>query len=523
MQTSRRLAIALLAAPKALADAGLITLAVEAKGDEPPTEFRIFKAGWNDTENGRYLFDKAAAQAVMSAYKKWGVDLAIDLEHQMLEDGIAPDPTAKDARGWCKLELRDSEAGSELWAVSVSWTEDGAARLTQKRQRYISPAFAFDKKTKRVTQILNIAITAMPATHNAQELVAANRAPDASDLRKLSAGPSFADVAGAIQDALKARMPSAPPDYCSPWIVDVFDASCVFQVGATYYEVPYTYANGAVTLGEPAQVQRAYTPVTAAPAPAAEDPNAAAPAANSKATQGAVTMTIGQFLKVCKALGIDLDKMSVDEAMAQIKGEPAADAGDAGDAGDEAAAADGEADPNAEKPNDQEQAAASIAAGRLAMQTTGKSTVSEAMAELARTHKVAVDVEERQAQLAKDQAKLDHEERVKIVRELQKLGVETPATSGLGNGKLCARLANEPIAELRARHAALLAAKGGKVPAVQPPAGDNASGKAVKLPDGTVVELTAEQVAICAETKCSEMVFATMLSKRGTGRPRAAT
>jgi phage I-like protein len=126
--------------------------------------------GVNETENGTFVFDDVAAAAVMAAYEKWGVDLSIDLEHQMLAEA-APDPTARDARGWCKLELR---ADGSLWAVQVSWTPDGAARLSEKRQRYVSPAFEIDPKTKRVTKIVNVAITAMPATHNTPALVAAS-------------------------------------------------------------------------------------------------------------------------------------------------------------------------------------------------------------------------------------------------------------------------------------------------------------------------------------------------------------
>lgn len=137
-----------------------------------PTEFRLFVPGWNDTENGRFLFDDKAAKAVMSAYAAWGVDLAIDLEHQMLEvePGKTPDPEARDARGWCKLELRNGE----LWACEVTWTPDGASRLTNKTQRYVSPAFEADPKTKRVLKMINVAITAMPATHKTPALVAAS-------------------------------------------------------------------------------------------------------------------------------------------------------------------------------------------------------------------------------------------------------------------------------------------------------------------------------------------------------------
>lgn len=146
-----------------------ITLAVDL--ESLPTEFRLFAKGWNSTENGKFLFDDAAAKSVMAAYTKWGIDLPIDLEHQMLElDGNAPDPAARDARGWCKLELRDGE----LWACDVKWTPDGAQRLTNKTQRYISPAFESDPKTRRVLKMINIAITALPATHKTPALVAAS-------------------------------------------------------------------------------------------------------------------------------------------------------------------------------------------------------------------------------------------------------------------------------------------------------------------------------------------------------------
>jgi len=140
-------------------------------GDAPPTEFRIFKAGINESQKGSVLFDDLAAKLVMASYKRWGIDLAIDLEHGMLD--VAPgaaDPTARDARGWCQLEVRNGE----LWAINVRWTPDGIARLTNKTQRYISPCFDRDVKTKRVVEMFNIALTAIPATNQAPALVAAS-------------------------------------------------------------------------------------------------------------------------------------------------------------------------------------------------------------------------------------------------------------------------------------------------------------------------------------------------------------
>ena len=145
-----------------------MALAVLFNGDVPPREFQIFAPGMNHTRNGDYLFDERAAAEVMAAFTEHGVDVMIDLEHLSLEDGSRNyDP---DARGWCKLEVRNGA----LWAAEVSWTPDGDARLREKRQRYMSPAFTFDKETRRVERVLNIAITALPATDGTAPLMAAS-------------------------------------------------------------------------------------------------------------------------------------------------------------------------------------------------------------------------------------------------------------------------------------------------------------------------------------------------------------
>jgi phage I-like protein len=146
-------------------------IALSATADSPPREFRIFKRGENMTmkDERPFIFDDAAALAVMAAYLEHGIDRMIDLEHKSLpkEDGTVEDP---DARGWCKLELRDGE----LWAVNVTWTPDGAARLRDKRQRYISPVFRYNADTLQILSLYNIAICAIPATYEAPPLVAAS-------------------------------------------------------------------------------------------------------------------------------------------------------------------------------------------------------------------------------------------------------------------------------------------------------------------------------------------------------------
>lgn len=145
--------------------------AIEVAADAPlPTEFRLFARGKNPSQRGVALFDDKAAAAVMRAYREWGVDLIIDLEHDSLDKDVRKHRAdAADARGHFKLALRHGE----LWATDVRWSADGAERLRSKKQRYISPAFRDDSEG-RVVQVVNAALVSMPATNSATPLVAAS-------------------------------------------------------------------------------------------------------------------------------------------------------------------------------------------------------------------------------------------------------------------------------------------------------------------------------------------------------------
>lgn len=177
------------------------TLAVGVDG--PSTEVRLFAAGWNDTTKGRVLFDAAAAKSVMAAYRKHAIGVTIDLEHLSL-DSDAPnfDP---DARGTGSLELRDGE----LWLTGIRWTADAEQRLTERRQRFVSPAFVCDPKTLRVMRVHNVAICAQPATHNAMPLIAAGaNAMDPEQIKAALDAIEAGDSAKALE-ILKALIASA--------------------------------------------------------------------------------------------------------------------------------------------------------------------------------------------------------------------------------------------------------------------------------------------------------------------------
>jgi hypothetical protein len=192
----------------------------------PPSEFCIFRAGVNASSKGDTIFDEAAAASVMAAYQRAGVDMMIDLEHAAL---IAPDarPDSSDARGWARLELRPD---GSLWAVDVKWTPDGARRLAEKTQRYISPAFITDEEG-RVLEIVNCALCAMPATCDAPALVAASRGAlarntPAATVRSTSMDPEQLKAAidalndGSLAKALGLDATAKPSD-----ILDVLQAA----------------------------------------------------------------------------------------------------------------------------------------------------------------------------------------------------------------------------------------------------------------------------------------------------------
>lgn len=141
------------------------TLMVELTSQgQLPREFIIFVFGEIDTLKGRYFFDSRGAEEVMAKWRDYGNRVSIDYEHQAL-DPVSNGPVP--AAGWADLELR----ADGLWAVNVDWTPKAAEMLAQREYRYISPAFYVDE-TNRIIELINVALTNLPATKRLQPLVA---------------------------------------------------------------------------------------------------------------------------------------------------------------------------------------------------------------------------------------------------------------------------------------------------------------------------------------------------------------
>jgi hypothetical protein len=133
-------------------------------------EFRIFSAGKIPTRKGTFLFDDQSAASVLRAFREWGVDrLSIDYEHAAVSGGTASG--AAPAAGWFEPEVRKGE----LWAASVEWTPTAAKMIDDREYRFVSPTFLSEPKANRVIEVLNIALTNLPATRNARPLTEITR------------------------------------------------------------------------------------------------------------------------------------------------------------------------------------------------------------------------------------------------------------------------------------------------------------------------------------------------------------
>lgn len=152
------------------ASISLVDASVEGK---PPTAFRIWRAGANDTDHGTHIFTERSAEILIATQAIRGNRFSIDVDHLSLSKGAeAAPPEARKAVGWHELEVRDGDGGPELWAVRVEWTAAVAAGLAADppEWRYFSPAYDVDPETDEIIRYLNTALTNNPATWNVTTL-----------------------------------------------------------------------------------------------------------------------------------------------------------------------------------------------------------------------------------------------------------------------------------------------------------------------------------------------------------------
>lgn len=137
-------------------------------GKTPPSEFRIFCFGENDTSKGIFTLTREDATKIVAERARQNKgEVNLDYDHL----GATQPMIAGEAKasGWCNVEIRDDG----LWAVNVRWTPKAQQMLRDAEYRFFSPAFKVEGK--RIVSLGNIALVNQPAMMDIQPLVAASK------------------------------------------------------------------------------------------------------------------------------------------------------------------------------------------------------------------------------------------------------------------------------------------------------------------------------------------------------------
>lgn len=150
---------------------GRLLVLAAAAGKEPPTEIKLFGKGTTATTKGPVVWDDEARKATAKAFEDSGLDLLpFDVGHGMI---FGMTPESHKAFGWFKPDAREDG----LYATGIEWTSAGSAALQAREFRFFSPAILLDDESGRVMELINVALTNIPATRGQAPLVASAVVP----------------------------------------------------------------------------------------------------------------------------------------------------------------------------------------------------------------------------------------------------------------------------------------------------------------------------------------------------------
>lgn len=161
-------------------------------------EITVVPAGEVQSKHGTFLMDQSAADEVIAAFHKHGVDLPIDKEHETLDP-----KSVAGAVGWIKA-LRFVE-GVGLRGL-VEWTEAGRTAVRSGSLPYLSPVVVIRKSDRRVVEIHGAGLVTRPAIPGMERLAASQRrkeqttmAKDASGAKKASPEQMVRNIAAMLE------------------------------------------------------------------------------------------------------------------------------------------------------------------------------------------------------------------------------------------------------------------------------------------------------------------------------------
>lgn len=140
-----------------------------------PGAFRLLPLGSFRAIDGRprdldaWILTVEDAERIAADIAALARDLPIDYEHQILEARRNGQPAP--AAGWIKrVGVRTDGDAPGLWAEEVVWTERARAMIAAGEYRYVSPVFAYDSQTGRVTRLIAAALTNSPGLDGLTDL-----------------------------------------------------------------------------------------------------------------------------------------------------------------------------------------------------------------------------------------------------------------------------------------------------------------------------------------------------------------
>jgi phage I-like protein len=142
----------------AIADACRMALNYEMPQDgSAPEWIELLPAGQVITGRDGRTWINDQPETVLAAFAAEGKDIPIDWEHS--SELKAREGEEAPAAAWIKqMEIRD---GGSIWG-RIEWTVRGAASVSSKEYRYLSPVFAFDIQSRRIMRITSCGLTNQP-------------------------------------------------------------------------------------------------------------------------------------------------------------------------------------------------------------------------------------------------------------------------------------------------------------------------------------------------------------------------
>ncbi len=142
---------------------GLTIIASLPEAATAPAEFQVFPYGLVEIEGEEpFVVDEPAMAEAVRRFRERGPDMVVDYEHQTEMDTEAP------AAGWITDLIDRGREG--LWAV-VEWTQRAARYLANREYRYYSPVFLISPESRRLVELLRVALTNAPRLNTIRPIV----------------------------------------------------------------------------------------------------------------------------------------------------------------------------------------------------------------------------------------------------------------------------------------------------------------------------------------------------------------